>query len=70
MNLLLQTTATPIDGVLVVVNSSPDAIVNLRDVASGLIRAPSQFVAWRTSDDPHVLLEAIHQLVIVSKGTW
>jgi hypothetical protein len=70
MNLLLQTTATPIDGVLVVVNTSPDAIVNLRDVASGLIRAPSQFVAWRTSNDPHVLLEAIHQLVIVSKGTW
>jgi hypothetical protein len=56
--------------VLVVVNSSPDSIVNLRDVATGLIRAPSQFVAWRTSDDPHVLLEAIHQLVVVSKGIW
>jgi hypothetical protein len=70
MNLLLQTTATSIDGVLVVVNSSPEAITNLRDVAGGLIRAPSQFVAWRTSDDPKVLLEAIHQLVVVSSGIW
>jgi hypothetical protein len=70
MNLLLQTTATPIDGVLVVVNSSPEAIVNLRDVAGGLIHSPTQFVAWRTRGDAHVLLEAIHQLVVVSKGSW
>jgi hypothetical protein len=70
MNLLLQTTATSIDGVLVVINSSPEAIVNLRDVATGLIRAPTQFVAWRTSDDAHVLLEAVRQLVVVSSGIW
>jgi hypothetical protein len=70
MNLLLQTTATSIDGVLVVVNGSPEAIVNLRDVAGGLIHSPTQFVAWRTRDDAHVLLEAIHQLVVVSKGSW
>jgi hypothetical protein len=70
MNLLLETTAIPIDGVLVVVNSSPEAIDNLRDVAGGLIHSPSQFVAWRTSDDAHVLLEAVHQLVVVSSGIW
>jgi hypothetical protein len=70
MNLLLETTAITIDGVLVVVNASPDAIISLRDVAGGLIHSPTQFVAWRTSDDAQTLLEAVHQLVVVSSGIW
>jgi hypothetical protein len=70
MNLLLQTTAITVDGVLVVVNASPDAITSLRDVAGGLIHSPTQFVAWRTNDDAHTLLEAVHQLVVVSNGIW
>jgi hypothetical protein len=70
VKLTLESSATPIDGVLVVVNTSADAVESLRAVASGDIGVPTQFVGWKTNDDPKPLLEAVRELVVLAKGSW
>jgi hypothetical protein len=70
MNLMLEGSATPIDGVLVVVNSTESAVESLRAGASGDVKVPTQFVGWKTSDDPRPLLQAVRELVVLAKGSW